>query len=254
MAVTLVVSNRKGGAGKTTVSVNLAAEFAAQGRRVLLIDLDSQGHCAMGLGVKVGKDAPTAHDLFRAQSVPLDEAVLPTAFDNLSLVPADTLFEHGGGLRDELLLGRALAQERLDSAFDLVILDTPPVLDIVLLNALIAANWVLVPYVPHPLSLEGVRQLMRVLFKVISGPNKQLKLAGFLPMMATDTIRQHRIIKSDMTHQFGMLRLLPGIRMDIRLAEAFAVGKPIRHYAPKSRGADDFAALVSVFAEKQIPV
>lgn len=250
MAVTLVVSNRKGGTGKTTVSVNLAAEFAALGRRVLLIDLDSQGHCAMGLGMKISKDTPTAHDIFRTQDVQLADAVLPTLFDNIALVPADTMFEHGNGLRHELLLGRALAHESIDSVFDVVILDTPPTLDIVLLNALIAANLVLVPYVPHPLSLEGVRQLMRVLFKIISGPNKQLKLAGFLPMMATDTIRQHRSIKSDVAHQFGALRLLPGIRMDIRLAEAFAAGQPIRYYAPKSRGADDFSELASLFAEK----
>lgn len=92
------------------------------------------------------------------------------------------------------------------------------------------------------------RQLMRVLFKIISGPNQQRKLAGFLPMMATDTIRQHRRVKSDMAHQFGAQRLLPGIRKDIRLAEAFAVGQLIRSYAPKSRGADDFADLAALFA------
>jgi chromosome partitioning protein len=200
--------------------------------------------------MKVGKGAPTAHDIFRTQDAQLADAVRPTVFDNIALAPADTMFEHGNGLRDELLLGRALAQESIDSAFDVVLLDTPPTLDIVLLNALIAANWVLVPYVPHPLSLEGVRQLMRVLFKVISGQNQALKLAGFLPMMATENIRQHRAIKSDVAHQFGALRLLPGIRMDIRLAEAFAAGQPIRYYAPKSRGAEDFSNLASLFSEK----
>jgi len=249
MAVTIVVSNRKGGAGKTTVSVNVAAELAAQGLRVLLIDLDSQGHCAVGVGIKVGKGMPTVHDIFRSSDARLAAAVQPTAFDNLALVPADPLFEHGEGLRDEGLLKRALAEAEIVANFDVVILDTPPSLDILLLNALTAANWVVVPFVPHPLSSEGVKQLMRILFKIISGSNQQLKLAGFLPMMGNDHIRIHRSVTGDVSHQFGASRLLPAIRSDIRAAEAFAAGKPIRYYAPKSRAAEDFAQLGKILAQ-----
>jgi chromosome partitioning protein len=243
MPVTLVVSNRKGGTGKTTVSVNVAAELAALGLRVLLVDLDSQGHCAVGLGIKVSKGTPAAHDIFRSADARLATVVQASAFDNLALAPADPLFEHGEGLRDEGLLKRALAEAEIVANFDVVILDTPPSLDILLLNALTAANWVVVPFVPHPLSSEGVKQLMRVLFKIISGSNQQLKLAGFLPMMGNDTIRIHRSVTGDVAHQFGASRLLPNIRSDIRLAESFAAGQPIRYYAPKSRAAEDFARL-----------
>lgn len=243
MPITLVVSNRKGGAGKTTVSVNVAAELAGLGLRVLLVDLDSQGHCAVGLGVKVDRGAPTAHDIFHAAGARLAAAVRPTAFHNLALAPADPLFEHGAGPRDEARLRRALAEPEIASNFDVVLLDTPPSLDILLLNALGAANWVVVPFVPHPLSREGVKQLMRVLFKIISGPNQQLKLAGFLPVMGNDHIRVHRAVTDDVAHQFGAARLLPAIRNDIRLAESFGAGKPIRHYAPKSRAAQDFVQL-----------
>ena len=249
MAITFVVSNRKGGTGKTTVSVNLAAELAALGLRVLLVDLDSQGHCAVGLGIKVSKATPTVHDIFRRIDARLATAVQPTAFDKLALAPADTLFEHGEGLRDEGLLKRAFAEEEIVTNFDVVILDTPPSLDILLLNALTAANWVVVPFVPHPLSSEGVKQLMRVLFKIISGTNQQLKLAGFLPMMGNDNIRIHRTVTGDVANQFGASRLLPIIRNDIRLAEAFAAGKPIRYYAPKSRAAEDFARLGTFLAQ-----
>lgn len=249
MAVTIVVSNRKGGTGKTTVSVNIAAELAALGLRVLLVDLDSQGHCAVGLGVKVGKGTPTVHDIFRSVDARLATAVQPTAFDNLALAPADPLFEHGEGLRDEGLLKRALAEAQIVANFDVVVLDTPPSLDILLLNALTAANWVVVPFVPHPLSSEGVKQLMRVLFKIISGSNQQLKLAGFLPMTGNDHIRVHRSVNGDMAHQFGASRMLPAIRSDIRLAEAFAAGKPIRYYAPKTRAAEDFAQLGKFLAQ-----
>ncbi len=239
----IAVSNRKGGTGKTTVSVNIAAELAAMGRRVLLIDMDTQGHCAVGLGVKVGKDDATIHSLFRHREASLTAAIQSTAFEGLSLVPADALFEHGEGLRDETVLKTALAEAAIVDQFDVVILDTPPSHDILLLNALIAANWLLVPYVPHPLSFEGVRQLTRVLFKIISGPNKKLKVAGFLPMMSSDHIRVHRTVKEGVSQQFGSSKVLPGIRNDISLAESFAHGKPIRYYAPKSRAAEDFAQL-----------
>lgn len=153
--------------------------------------------------------------------------------------------EHGSGIRDSGILARALAHAELAGRFDVIILDTPPSLDFLLLNALNAADWVLVPYIPHPLSFEGIRQLMRVLFKVISGANPGLKILGFLPMTVSEQIRQHRAINGDVSRQFGAHRVLPGIRNDIRLAEAFAAGKPIRRYAASSRGAQDFAALAA---------
>jgi chromosome partitioning protein len=249
MPVTIVVSNRKGGTGKTTVSVNIAAELAALGRRVLLVDLDSQSHCAVGVGIKISKETPTVHDIFRNPDNKLSTAVQKTAFDNLSIVPADPLFEHGEGTRDAEVLKKALTEYEIMRNFDVVILDTPPSHDNLLLNALTAANWVVVPYMPHPLASEGARQLMRVLFKIISGSNQQLKLAGFLPMMANDNIRIHRKINNDVEHQFGASRMLPVIRNDIRLVEAFGEGKPIRHYAPKSRAAEDFAQLGELIAK-----
>lgn len=245
----IVISNRKGGTGKTTVSVNIAAELAARGRRVLLVDLDTQGHCAVGFGIKVNKDTATVHDIFRRADAKLFAAVQPTAYENLSLAPADPLFEHGEGLRDGGLLKRALAEEEIVQRFDAVILDTPPSHDILLLNALISANWVVVPYMPHPLASEGARQLMRVLFKIISSSNQQLRLAGFLPMMANDNIRIHRSVNRDVAHQFGASRMLPIIRNDIRLAEAFGAGKPVRYYAPQSRAAEDFARLGGILMQ-----
>lgn len=211
----ITVCNRKGSAGKTTTAVNPPAELAHLGWRVLLLDLDSQGHCAVGLGVKVTPQQPTVHSLFTDPQARLMDTVRETAFENLALAAADQLFEHGSGLRDELLL----------------------------LNALSAANWVLVPFVPHPLSYEGVRQLMRMLFRVMSKQNPGLKLLGFLPLMAADHIRQHRGIIGDVARQFGAPRVLAGIRSDIKLAESFAAGLPVRYYAPSSRGAHDYAAL-----------
>ena len=238
----LAISNRKGGTGKTTVSVNLAAELGALGLKVLLVDLDSQNHCAVGLGVRCPPGTPTVHDLFRDTNVRLASLIRPTAHANLSVVPADPLFEHGSGLRDEFLLSRALTEGGLPG-FDVVILDTPPSLDLLLLNALNAAHGMVVPYVPHALSLEGVKQLMRVLFKIKSNGNPDLRIVGFLPVMVADHIKQHRAITTEIGHQFGALRVLSGIRSDIKLAEAFGAGLPIRTYAPRCRAAEDFVAL-----------
>ena len=244
----IAVCNRKGGAGKSTVAVNLAAELALLGWRVLLVDLDTQGHCAVGLGIKVKSGDATSHAIFSHLQAGLVPAVRETDFPNLALAPADQVFEHGSGVRDDMLLARALKDAQIAARFDIVIVDTPPSLDLLLLNALCAANWVLVPYVPHPLSFEGIRQLMRVLFKVMSLQNPGLKLLGFLPMMAAEHIRQHRSVSGEVARQFGAHRVLRGVRNDIKLAEAFAVGKPVRYYAPDCRGAQDFADLASSLA------
>lgn len=244
----IAIGNRKGGTGKTTVSVNLSAELAAQGQRVLLVDLDSQGHCAVGLGVKERHGAPTAHDIFVDAEARLADAVQETCVPGLALAPADRAFEHGSGQRDPRRLARALADESLAGRFDIVIVDTPPSLDHLLLNALSAANWLLVPYIPHHLAYEGVRQLMRVLFKVMSDTNPDLKILGFLPTMAAERVRQHRAINGEVSRQFGAHRVLPAIRSDIRLAEAFAAGRPGRGYAPGSRGVEDFADLAARLA------
>lgn len=240
----IAISNRKGGTGKTTVSVNLAAELAFSGQRVLLIDLDSQGHCAVGLGVKMGAGEQAVHRLFVDPALRLTDTLRSTEVENLFLAPADPRFDHGMGERNDARLKAALVNERLEERFDVVIIDTPPSLDHLLMNALHAATHVLVPYVPHHLSFEGVRQLVRALFPVMTRANRSLKILGFVPTMAAEYVRQHRAVTGNVSREFGESKLLPPIRADIRLAEAMAAGQPIRLYAPKSRGAEDFACLV----------
>lgn len=246
MARLLVITNRKGGTGKTTTSVNLGAELAARGERVLLVDLDTQGHCAIGLGVRIKKGEPTIHDLF-AHGTLHPEAVRHTAWPQLDLLPADPLFEHGSGARDETLLRRALQEGGLHDRYDTLILDTPPSLDMLLLNALHAADRILVPFLPHFLAGEGVRQLARVLFRVASTrPDKGLRVLGFLPVMCDARIGQHRQVLGAVAQQFGGSRMFAGIRSDIRLAESFSAGQPVRSYAPKSRAAQDYRTTADV--------
>lgn len=246
----IVVTNRKGGTGKTTTSVNLAAEFAAIGKRILLIDMDTQGHCAIGLGIVPEKSAPTVHSLFGSSGFCLAEAVYSTAWPNLDLIPANTMFEHDCSGSEQMRLARAFHNEGLTENYDLVIIDSPPSLDGLLLNALCAATRVLVPFVPHHLSGEGIRNLSRVLFKVASGPNPDLKLLAFLPIMQDRRIGQHRSVTNGISHQFGKMRLLSGIRTDIKLAEAFAHRLPVRSYMPGCRGAEDYALAAGEIGER----
>ncbi len=246
----IVVTNRKGGTGKSTTSVNLAAEFAAQGKRVLLIDMDSQSHCAVGVDVAPPRNAPTVHSLFLFDTFLLSEAVYPTAWPNLDLVPANPLFEHGSGSGDHTRLARALHDEGLTEQYDVIFIDTPPSLDNLLMNALFAAGRVLVPFVPHHLSGEGIRNLARVLFRVASGPNPELKLLALLPIMQDRRIGQHRSVTDGVSRQFGQGRLLSGIRTDIKLAESFAHRQPVRSYMPGCRGAEDYAVAACEIGER----
>ena len=246
----IVITNRKGGTGKTTSSVNLAAEFAAQGQQVLLIDLDTQGHCGVGLDLNPARDAATVHRLFQSSVFRLADAIYPTAWPNLWLAPANPLFEHGAGSGDPQRLARALHEEGLTERFDLILIDTPPSLDDLLLNALCAATRVLVPFVPHHLSGEGMKSLARVLFKVASNMNTDLKLLAFLPVMLDRRISLHRSVTEGVARQYGQGRLLSGIRSDIKLAESFARRCPIRVYQPGCRGAEDYGLAAREIAER----
>lgn len=236
----LAISNRKGGTGKTTTAVNLAAEFAARNYRVLLMDTDSQGHCALGLGVQWRPGQPSLHDLFSDHSPSIQQLILPTAVKGLDLIAANTRFTGFWGSDDTQVLKRALSEL---PAYDLILIDTPPSVDLVLINALTAASGVLIPAVPHHLGAEGVRQLTQLFYRVASRDNPRLRLLGIVPIMADPQVPGHQAVVKELTQSFGPGRLLRGVRRDQRLAEAFAAAAPIRHFAPRSRGAMDYFML-----------
>jgi len=239
----LTVSNRKGGSGKSTTTVNLAAEWAARGVRTLVVDLDTQGHSGLGLGVAAPRGGPTAHHIFRPGGGDLLDAVTPTAWPGLFCAPADPLFDGSDGPAALDTLSCQLHRPEVAQRFDVVILDTPPSLDFVLMNAMTAADGVLIPLLPHTLSGEGVKQLSRLFFRIASTENPRLRLVGLLPVMHNARIGHHRTMLAEIAHQFGQDRILRGIRSDILLAEAFSAGRPIRAFAPRSRGAMDYFLL-----------
>lgn len=239
----LTVSNRKGGSGKSTTVVNLAAEWAAVGNRVLVVDLDTQGHSGLGLGVSVASEAKTAHDVFRDPDFDLADAIVPTTTANIDCAPADHMFDGLGAMRKPSMFKRKLEAASLRGRYDLIVIDTPPALDYLLINALAAADGVLVPMLPHALSAEGVRQLARLLYRIATLINPDLNLVALVPVMLNPLIRHHRDVIHAMQAELGRDRLLSGIRTDITLAEAFARRQPVRAFAPRCRGALDYGTL-----------
>lgn len=249
MCIRIVLSNRKGGTGKTTISVNLATELAILGYRVLLIDLDSQAHCSEGLGIKE-KPVSTVHQVLAGEAADLSTCVQATQQNNLHLCPGDSGFHHYRVKEDPFILRDALTQLEQQQSFDIILIDTPPSLDQLMMNALMAAHWVIVPFIPHHLSLQGIKQLVKLLYQIKMSGNSKLQLKGFLPTMANAIVKHHRAILEQVIQQFGEQRLLPALRTDIQLAAAFSAGQPVRQFAPQSRAAEDFKKLAGLIDQQ----
>jgi chromosome partitioning protein len=239
----IAIANRKGGTGKTTTTVNLAAIWAHKGHNTLVIDMDTQGHCAIGLGIEsVPKNTPKIHDIFLKDNVDLSQSIIKSTIDNISLLPANINYE-GGGKMSATILREAIEKYELHKKYDRIVIDTPPTLDVVLINAMSLAHGVIVPFVPHHLAAVGVNQFTKLFFQVARRFNRKLKLFGIVPVMADRHLRLHRSVLAKMEKQFGAQRMLSPIRNNIKLAEAFAENLPIIKYAPKSQGAQDYIRL-----------
>ncbi len=245
----LAIANRKGGCGKTTTAVNLAAECGARGMRTLLVDLDLQGHAGLGFGIVARRQQPNAHMIFTQPQFQLAEAIQSTTTANVAVAPAGLSFDGVGSERSVTRLRRQLVSTTIEERFDIVIVDTPPSLDMVFVSALAAADAVLVPMIPHALSAEGVRQFTRVFCRIATTINRELKLLGVLPVMVNARMIHHRSVLRDMETAFGAGRMCDGIRNDIALSEAFAARMPVRAFAPRSRGAEDYRHLADQIDE-----
>ncbi len=235
------IANRKGGTGKTTTAVNLAAEMAARGLKTLLIDLDTQGHASFGLGFKdLNSLKHFSHNVFENPDFDFKKAIYETQFENLFLSPANINFVNKSEKFEELLLYKSISSL---NGFDRVIIDTPPTLDIFLISALCASDAIIIPFLPHFLAAIGVKQMSRLFYQTATRHNHRLKLLGLVPVMYDRRLNMHKEVIKEVTKLFGQSRILHGIRNNVRLAEAFNAGKPIRYFAPKSVGAMDYFLL-----------
>lgn len=240
----IAISNQKGGCAKTTTAVNLAAGLAHAGRRVLLIDLDPQANASDWLDVAEAMTGSV--DIFTTEQS-LDEFVSPSSVAGVSVIPGSGALSTLDRLllsdpRPETFLKRRLATLSTDQ-WDDVILDTPPTLGLLTLNALTAADQLLVPVTTQVLSLSGVAQLMQTVDRVREDLNPSLALLGVLASRVDmRTLHAQDVIQA-LVESFGNKLLNTRIRENIRLAEAPSFRESIFQYRPKSGAAEDYRAL-----------
>jgi len=250
---TVAVANQKGGVGKTTTSVNLAACLADKGQRVLLIDLDPQANASSALGLDCLDGHSVYGPLIGARSI-LD-CIVPTRYEHLFMVPAD-LDLAGAEIEvarfdDHLTrLRGALEPLRHDQPFDWVLLDCPPSLGILMTNALAAADELLVPIQCEYFALEGLSKIVRVIQQIQDcGANSRLSLGGILMTMYARTNLAQQVVEEVRKHFEGTVyeTIIP---RSIRLGEAPSFGKPIIDYEPSGAGAQAYRALAEEFLRR----
>ena len=250
----IAIANQKGGVGKTTTAINLAASLAANDLRVLLIDSDPQGNTTTGLGIAKTDGNKTIYDVLVNQMAP-EEAIIRTEFEGLDLLPADRNLVAANIEMVEVhdrqsLLKRQLLHTR--DAYHFVLIDCPPALDLLTLNALVAADSVLIPIQCEFFALEGVSQLLDTIERVKSSFGGHLKIEGVLLTMYDDRTNLTKQVEEDLREFFSDIVFQTVIPRSIRLAEAPSFGKPILFYDVRSRGAESYIQLAKeILAHEQ---
>jgi chromosome partitioning protein len=244
----IAIVNQKGGVGKTTTAINLAAGLTEGGAWVLLVDLDPQGNASTGLGVEPNQRNRTSYDIL-IEEMPASEAIRQTAIPRLFIIPANsdlssTDMELVSNERRSFLLRDALRQVSMDEhRFDFIIIDCPPSLNLLTVNAMVAADSVLVPLQSEFFALEGLSQLMLTIREVRQSANPALRIEGVLLTMFDGRNNLAQQVEKDVRATLGGLVFPVVIPRNVRVSEAPSYALPVLSYDPSSKGSEAYRAL-----------
>ena len=251
MSKVIAVFNQKGGVGKTTTNVNLSACIAVRGKKVLVVDIDPQGNTTSGLGIDKKELKKTIYDVLIGEEK-AEDVIIQTAVENLSIIPssvqlAGAEIELTGFEEREKMLKKAL--EGIRDEYQYVFIDCPPSLGLLTINALTAADSVLIPIQCEYYALEGVGQLMNTIWLVQRGLNPDLKVEGVVLSMFDGRTNLSIQVVDEVKRYFKGMVYTTIIPRNVRLAEAPSYGVPILMYDPKSKGAEAYEELADEFIE-----
>lgn len=245
MATVISIANQKGGVGKTTTTINIAAYLGQKRKKVLLIDLDPQGNATSGIGVDKTTIENSSYDVL-VNETSIEEAILSTEFKNVDVLPtninlAGAEIELVSAISREMILKNALSE--VDSKYDYVLIDCPPSLGLLTLNALTASNGIVIPIQGEYYALEGLTQLVDTINLVKKKLNPQIGIIGVVLTMFDMRTQLTRQVKEEVEKYFGDKVFSTVIPRNVRLAEAPSHGQPISEYDKKSKGAKAYEML-----------